>query len=150
MKLMTTLATVALLWAGAVKANDFATAIETAYASAGYTNIVVQHVEGQWLVTGDLGGVTKSFLVDRETGASTAVDPTVLVAGEGGADHEAGDDNGVEGAGHDVGDDNGADGAGHDAGDDNGADGAGHDAGDDHAGDDHGGEDHGDHGDAED
>ncbi len=148
MKLMTTLATVALLWAGAVKANDFGTAIETAYASAGYSNIVVQHQHGQWLVTGDLGGVTKTFLVDRETGVSTAIDQTAFVPGEDGVGHDAGDDNGVDGAGHDVGDDTGVDGAGHDAGDDNADEAAGHDAGDDHGG--QGGEDHGGHGGSED
>jgi hypothetical protein len=131
MKLMTTLATVALLWAGAVKANDFASTIEQAYAAAGYSNIVVQHVHGDWLVTGDLAGETKTFLVNRETGTSTAVDPTLFVAGNDGAGHDVGDDQGVDGAGHDVGDDNGVDGTGDDVGDDNGVDGAGEDVGDD-------------------
>lgn len=120
MKLMTTLATVALLWAGAVKANDFATAIEQAYAAAGYSNIVVSHENGDWLVTADLSGVTKTFLVNAETGSSTAVDPTLPVATADGASQDAGDDNGTEVA-DTAGDDSGTDAStGTEAGDDNG------------------------------
>lgn len=138
MKLITTLATVALIWAGAAKANDFAMTIEQTYLAAGYSNIVVQHLHGDWLVTGDLAGVSQTFLVNRKTGASTPVDPTQFASnddhGGHGAGHDVGDDHGVHGAGHDVGDDHGDDGAGHDVGDDHGVDGAGHDVGDDHGG----------------
>ncbi len=123
MKRITTLATVALLWAGAVKANDFATSIAQAYAAAGYSNIVVQHVHGDWLVTGDLAGLSQSFLVNRKTGAATAVELASVLSGEDSAGHDLGDDHGVDGAGHDAGDDTGGDDAGGDAaGDDTGGD----------------------------
>ncbi len=137
MKLMTTLAAIALLWGGAAKANDFATSIEQAYAAAGYTNIVVAQKHGDWLVTADLSGVTKTFLVNASTGTSTAVDPTLPVAGTDGVAHDAGDDlgndTGVDGVAEAAGDDNGVDGAAADVGDDNGTDAA-DDTGDDTGG----------------
>ena len=147
MKLMTTLATVVLLWAGAVKADDFGRSIEMAYTAAGYSNIVVQHVHGSWLVTADLAGQTQTFLVDRKTGSSTTVDPSQFLTDDDGL----GGGHGRHGAGHDLGDDNGVDGAGHDLGDDNGVDGAGHDVGDDHGGGgNHGGGSHSGHGGSDD
>lgn len=150
MKLFYALATAALLATSAVHAdtssNGLAAKIAESYAAAGYSNIVVQHIDGNWIVTADFNGVTQSFLVDKHTGASTPVDLT-LISGKGrhggsdgkhasdtsnGGVQEVGDDNGVD-ANDDVGDDNGVD-ANDDVGDDNGVD-ASDDQGDDNGSD---------------
>ncbi len=80
MKLISAMATVALLWGGMATAKDFKDTIRQAYTSAGYSNIVVNQKNDRWIVTADVAGVSHSFLVNRQTGASTPFD---LVAQKG-------------------------------------------------------------------
>lgn len=82
MKLLYALTTALLLSGSAVLAEtpsqSFASAIERGYLAAGYSNIVVTRVDGTWYVTADFNGVTRSFQVDKRTGASTVVDAAVI------------------------------------------------------------------------
>ena len=64
------------LSAGAALASGFEDSIRSAYEAAGYTNVDVQQVDGQWIVSADVGGASRVFVVDAVTGQSTDITGT--------------------------------------------------------------------------
>ncbi len=125
-------------------AGGYADTIRQAYESAGYSNVEVRQVNGQWLVTAEKAGGQFHFIVDPGTGQAVKVadnspDAALFDDGATGSGTDSGSDSGSNGglikgrvqgdiSGHNTGRSSGGDddaggehsGGEHSGGDDNG------------------------------